>query len=405
MKTIGIIAEFNPFHRGHEYLIREAKKQTGAQYCIAAMSGYYVQRGEPAVLDKYTRTRMALAGGADLVVELPCAFATCAAPDFASAGVRLIAALGADFLAFGSESGDIGALKRTAEALGAESEEISAMLRSQMKSGSTYAVSLSRALSAKADGTGPAAGSNDILAAEYLKALSAIGSPFTPAAVKRVGEAYNSGTAPDPEGFASASAIRKLFLDGRESEASRYIPRACLPLPANAEGRSVFVRTGDFSDMLKAALIRCGDPASYCGISTALAARIRRLSPDPCTYDELVGLLRTRSIQASTVSRGLLHILLGYTARQHDSFQQDGYALYARILGFRRESLPLLHQIKKNASVPLITKVADASSLLSPNGNAMLDLEIRGSLLYRQAVYTRSRLLLPDEYRAGPVIL
>ena len=107
IKTAGIIAEYNPFHNGHQYQIEEIRRQTGADFVIVAMSGDFVQRGEPAIFDKYTRTRMALCGGADLVVELPALFATSSAEDFAACGVSLLGSLGTDFLCFGSESGNL----------------------------------------------------------------------------------------------------------------------------------------------------------------------------------------------------------------------------------------------------------------------------------------------------------
>ena len=138
-KVIGIIAEYNPFHGGHKFQIEEAKKRTGADWCVAAMSGDFVQRGEPAVYSKYLRTRMALSCGADLVVELPSAFAVSSAEDFAACGVALLTGLGAvDVLCFGSEDGDISRIQKAAGILAQEGGDFSSLLSLGLRSGLSW---------------------------------------------------------------------------------------------------------------------------------------------------------------------------------------------------------------------------------------------------------------------------
>ena len=138
IKTAGIIAEYNPFHNGHHYQIEQVRRQTGADYVIAVMSGDFVQRGEPAIFDKYTRTNMALRGGADLVVELPTLFATSSAEDFSACGVALLEKLGTDILCFGSESGNLELLQKAADILVAEPEGWSILLQKYLKQGESY---------------------------------------------------------------------------------------------------------------------------------------------------------------------------------------------------------------------------------------------------------------------------
>lgn len=139
MRTVGIIAEYNPFHRGHEYQIRQAREALGADWIVAAVSGDFVQRGEPAVFDKYTRTAMALSCGVDLVIELPSAFATGSAEDFAACGVSLLDQTGVvDTLCFGSESGDLSSLQATAELLCQESSDFQDILRGLLKQGISF---------------------------------------------------------------------------------------------------------------------------------------------------------------------------------------------------------------------------------------------------------------------------
>ena len=148
MKTVGIIAEYNPFHNGHAYQITEAKRITGADYAVVVMSGNFVQRGTPAVWDKYTRTRAALLGGADLVFELPVVYATASAEYFAEGGVALLTALGVDTLCFGSECGDIDALMEIAKILIDESPEFKEALNISLREGNSYPLAREDALKA-----------------------------------------------------------------------------------------------------------------------------------------------------------------------------------------------------------------------------------------------------------------
>lgn len=190
IKTAGIIAEYNPFHNGHQYQIEEIRRQTGADFVIAAMSGDFVQRGEPAIFDKYTRTRMALCGGADLVVELPALFATSSAEDFAACGVSLLGSLGTDFLCFGSESGNLSHLQKAAEILSEESAIWQPLLQTYLKQGETYPSARSLAVAELTGDPGLStllATPNNILAVEYLKALKQQRSSMIPVTIRRRG--------------------------------------------------------------------------------------------------------------------------------------------------------------------------------------------------------------------------
>ena len=138
MKIVGLITEYNPFHAGHLYHMQQARELTGADYCVVLMSGSFVQRGEPAIFDKYRRTKAALLAGADLVLEMPAAFSTASAHEFAAYGVALLSAIGVDAVVFGSECGQIEFLKQAASALNHESAEFQERLRKGLKAGLTY---------------------------------------------------------------------------------------------------------------------------------------------------------------------------------------------------------------------------------------------------------------------------
>ena len=232
MNVIGIIAEYNPFHNGHAYQIAHVRKNLHADYIVVAASGDYVQRGEPALLDKYTRARMALSSGADVVLELPVLWSTASAELFADAGISLFEKMGCvNGICFGAERGDLALLRRIADVLADEPADLKASLKHNLKSGSTFPKAREAALlsyfsgSAGQNGALPVsaealssllASPNNILALEYLKSLRRRASSITPYLLKREGAAYHetsirSGASEVP---ASASAIRHTLFAG-----------------------------------------------------------------------------------------------------------------------------------------------------------------------------------------------
>ena len=213
MKTIGIIAEYNPFHNGHAYQIAELKRKTNADFVVIAMSGDFVQRGAPAIIDKYCRAEMALLCGADLVIELPAVWAVSSAEDFAMAGVTLFDKMGCiDGICFGAESDQLPQLKSIAGVLAEEPDIYRSALSSYLKKGLAFPAARAAALSDYFKSTGmnflisildtP----NNILAVEYLKALKRRNSAMTPILIPRAGSGYHDTTINTPT--ASASAIR-----------------------------------------------------------------------------------------------------------------------------------------------------------------------------------------------------
>ena len=222
MKITGVICEFNPFHKGHEYLIKSLRAR-GAELIICAMSGSFVQRGEPAVADKYTRAAMAALCGADVVVELPFPCCAASAEYFAAAGVAVLGAMGVDTLGFGSECGDIEALLAAAEVV--SGRDFAECYRRRCLEGEGAAAAYFGAFR-EVTGHEMPSGSNDILGLEYIKAARRAGAELEFETVRRVGSAYRSGEV-DSE-MPSASAIRKLILTSGVESVTRYIPEAAL---------------------------------------------------------------------------------------------------------------------------------------------------------------------------------
>lgn len=255
MKTVGLVTEYNPFHNGHLYHIKKAKEVTQADFCVIVMSGDFIQRGAPAITDKYTRTKMALLGGADLVIELPVSYATASAERFAHGAVSLLADTGiVDTLCFGSESGEITPFLTAAAHLTNESGLFVKVLQDGLKSGLSFPAARKQALSLTDKKTAELLQTpNNILGVEYVKALSRLNSSIVPYTIKREGSAYHADTL---TGYLdSASAIRKLLLSPEENSAffetpENSIPKACISLLKEQAEKNAFLCEDDFSQLL-----------------------------------------------------------------------------------------------------------------------------------------------------------
>ena len=257
MKIVGLITEYNPFHAGHLYHMQQARKLTGADYCVVLMSGSFVQRGEPAIFDKYLRTKTALLAGADLVLEIPAAFSTASAHEFATYGVALLSAIGVDAVVFGSECGQIEILKQAAYALNHESAEFQERLRKGLKAGLTYPQARAKALETEDTWASVLSSPNNILGIEYLRAAEDLHSPMEFYTISRKGSGYHEDTLADAN-FPSASAIRGIIRNSLSKDKDLLdILASHLPAvthPAYTGAVPVFV--DDFSELLNAAVLQ-----------------------------------------------------------------------------------------------------------------------------------------------------
>lgn len=411
--TVGIIAEYNPFHNGHRYHIEQARKLTGADYVIAVMSGDFVQRGLPAIYDKHTRAAMALHSGADLVLEMPALFATSSAEDFSACGIALLDRLGVvDAVCFGSECGEIQPLRAVADILAREPEPYTQLLRSHLREGLTFPEARARVLLEYAN---EASGEirhlldspNNILGIEYCKALIRRNSPMKPVTVMRTGKGYHdSALGVREEEFSSASGIRHA-LESSESpdHLGAQVPKAVLRLIQ--ESPPLFPSA--FTAVLNAELLRLverGDILSdYADVSEELESRIRRRILEYASYEERAVQLKTRQYTHTRISRALLHLMLGMKKEDMDFYRQQDYAPYARVLGFKKESAPLLSQIKAVGGLPLITKTADAGQILPPDAWRLLKQDFYCSHLYHAVLSSHTGAPALNEYNRPLVIL
>ena len=405
MKIVGLITEYNPFHAGHLYHMQQARELTGADYCVVLMSGSFVQRGEPAIFDKYLRTKTALLAGADLVLEIPVAFSTASAHEFAAYGVALLSAIGVDAVVFGSECGQIEILKQAAYALNYESAEFQERLRKGLKAGLTYPQARAKALEMEDTWASVLSSPNNILGIEYLRAAEDLHSLMEFYTISRKGSGYHEDTLADAN-FPSASAIRGIIRNSLSKDKDLLdILASHLPAvthPAYTGAVPVFV--DDFSELLNAAILQMQATFSIADLSPELAARLAKPPYFPLSFEKRIQALKTRQLTYTRVSRALLHLALGMREEDISRWKDEGYALYARILGFRRQSSPLLSCLHKKSSIPLITKMADAAQNLSPSALALLEQEVYASHLY-QTVRIKRGGVFQNEYTEGLVFV
>ena len=329
MKTAAIIAEYNPFHNGHAYQLEEVRKTSGADFLIILMSGDFVQRGTPAIFDKYVRTQAALSGGADLVLELPLAFATGSAPRFAEGAVSILNGLGiVEELWFGSEEGSMERFDLLAEILINEPEEYREYLKDFLRKGLSYPAARSKALTefcslenrqdAK-DNTSTSSledflkEPNNILGLEYILALKKHNSSIKPRTLQRTGSGYH---AEELEGnFSSATAIRSSIMEGGIQSIASSVPENCYYLYEETASKGLYVMPDQLSEALRYQLWK--EPKeSLCrilDINEELANRILNLRPEFKGFEAFAELLQTRNQTKTGMQRALLHILLGVT--------------------------------------------------------------------------------------------
>ena len=411
MKICGLITEYNPFHNGHIHHIEEARRITGCDYLVVVMSGNYVQRGTPAIIDKYERTRMALNHGVDLVLELPVLFATASAETFATAAVSLLHQLGCvDSLVFGTELGYLESLKKIADVLNHEPRKFSNDLKDFLRIGYSYPAARAAALdlyfNGEIEGLDEILESpNNILGIEYLRALERLDCPITPYTIKRWKTDYHEKQLFDD--VASATAIRNMLYeeDGVE-RITPYVPAFVAREFALKHGISAPIRANDFSQILQYRLEQEKDHLTdYLDFSPELAERVRNLLPDCYNFKEWAAALKSKTYTRTRINRILLHLILNIRTEDLEKYKDEDYCMYARILGFRGESAPLLKEIRENTNLPMISKMADAKEILNDKAMELLQLEIDSTNIFRNVVYQKYGALLKDEFTAGLIKL
>ncbi|HWR07337.1 nucleotidyltransferase [Sporomusa sp.] len=362
MNTVGMIVEYNPFHNGHLWHLTEARRISGAKFAIGVMSGNFLQRGEPAIIDKWSRAAMAVKAGVDLVIELPTVFTVRSAQYFATGGIQLLSRLGVvSHICFGAESADLSLLTSAATAL--SRSDIGNTLRLKMKTGQTYAASLATTLS-ESLGIDPGIihSPNNILAIEYLRAISSYAPQLIPLPIQRRSSNYHDSYI--TSSIASATAIRSAIIkNNRLSPAS--MAWQSLP-PANAEQINALITAGRapvtfdaFSTIILAKLrsMRLNELSALPDVNEGLHNKISDSALKASTIHELLSLIKSKRYPLTRLQRIIIHALLGTTKTKIAHFDQSG-PLYARILAFNQNGRMLLREIDRHSTIPVITKTS-----------------------------------------------
>lgn len=357
MRLIGIIAEYNPFHNGHAYQIRQLREACPDAGIIVVMSGAITQRGTIAIMDQWQRARLAVTppAGCDLVFELPLLFACRSAQYFADGGVALLTRLGCTDIAFGAECGDLEQLQRAAAT--ADTAAVQTILHDYLQAGASYAAALTAATARQA-GLPPELlkEPNNILAIEYLRALRRQGSSLQPHLIQRQGRAYHDL---ELTPMASAAAIRSELMTGNPdwNQLASAVPPHVLNALQQIQALPDMTR---LLPAIKLLLTRTDSTAlqAIYGLHTreGLENRLRQTARTAATFEELVHAACSPRHTASHIRRLLIYLLLGLTAETAADQTACG-PQYARLLAAGPHGKQLLHELKQLSSIPMITKL------------------------------------------------
>lgn len=409
MKVLGIVVEYNPFHNGHIYHLEQSKAASGCDAVVCVMSGNFIQRGEPAFINKFARAQAALYNGADLVIELPHPFAMSSAEYFAYGAVKILDSIGiVDCICFGSEHGKIDELKLISDILSFEPESYKTELKKQLSLGLSFPVARQNAIklylqkelperskTATEDGSLSAIlpqlleTSNNILGIEYLKALNKLGSPIKPMTIKRISNSYNNTELTGS--ISSATAIRTSILKG-EGSGSNLTEESFISLPPASssiiereftEGRGP-IGIKQYEGMVLALLrkMTISDIRELPDVSEGLEYRIKNACESSGTIEELIENIATKRYARTRIQRILFSALTGVTKNDSQLFMRYGGPQYARILGFNQTGRVLLSRMKKTSIIPVIMKASDYKTSCNSLLTRMLDIEASSTDLY-----------------------
>lgn len=344
MKIAGIIAEYNPFHRGHAYHIKRTREMTGCDYVAVCMDGHFTQRGEPACMSKWMRARMAIACGADIVVELPALYAVRTADAFARGGVDILGGMGVDFLSFGSEIDDMDLIRKLAAIRAHEPEAVSRKIREYLDAGMSHARARGLAVGEYLNIDPELLNRpNLILATEYIRAIIEKYPHIRPVPVARIGDYHGEELCQ----FASASAIRAAFSRGEKENALD-----CLPDEVRGFAAPDAMHPMDDLIMYRLRSMTAEQIAALPDVCEGLDSRLYRLCRETGTREQLLEALKCKRYTHARLSRMLAHALMGMT---QDLIENHPVPGYARIIAVSENAGPLLKELTNRASVPIIS--------------------------------------------------
>ncbi|MCG7342766.1 nucleotidyltransferase [Sporosarcina sp. ACRSL] len=363
MKATGIVVEYNPLHNGHVYHAHQARLATNADVIIAVMSGNFLQRGEPAFVDKWTRTKMALASGVDIVFELPYRFATANAPDFAHGAIELLHSAGCSAFCFGSEDGNIAPFQNSLHLIDRHTEKYQTAVKDAVSKGMSYPMALNEAYKTIQDVQTdvPVADlslPNNILGFHYMEAARSIGSSMEAVTIKRMGAGYHDETLEHPK-IASATGIRKSFFSSETlDDVFEFLPQTTTNLLLEWQlDRKRFGNWDSFYPFLRYIILRDG-PArlrSIADVSEGLENLFFRAAQSQSSFQAFMDAVKSKRYTWTRLQRMLTHLLTGFTKEAREEMEKP---TYLRLLGMTNVGRQYLNGQKKVLPLPLVSKVA-----------------------------------------------
>lgn len=396
MKSVGLIVEYNPFHNGHKFHIKKAKEITGAEVVTAVMSGNFLQRGEPAVFNKWIRTEAALRNGVDIVIELPVIYSSQSAEIFATGAVSILNSLKIENIVFGAESENIDVIKFIAES--EKSEEIKfemdEVIKREMKSGQSYPNAFSKAVK-EILGYEEILTPNNILGLEYLRALNRINSNIKPFAIKREGVEFHSTEAVGD--IASATAIRKKIFEGNFEEIKKSVPNNCYELFTEEIKNKKTAQIEEYYNILKYSILSQPEKLKYIqDIEQGFDIRIYKGVLKSKNFEQFFSEIITKRYTISRVYRILTHILLDIDIEITEKAKLITPP-YCRILGINNKGREYIRKVKKELEIFLISNVKNVNEKLSKHGTAVFEFDNRADEIYK--------ILNHYEERKNPIIV
>lgn len=391
MRVLGLIVEYNPFHNGHLYHLEQAKSLCNADFVVCVMSGNFIQRGEPAIVNKWARAKMALQCGVDLVIELPVTYAMSSAEFFAYGAVRILNDIGlVDYLCFGSEAADIDTFNIIADILINEPESYKYILKQELHKGKSFPASREVALKSYLAETGNnindfeavIGSSNNILGIEYIKALKRLNSKITPLSIKRINNDYTSEKITGR--ISSATSIRKL-IQTQKNQLDMVLPdisRNILEEEFNSGRGPIYPNMYELLILSSIRRMTKEELKQLPYVSEGMENRIKDAAESSGTFDELIDNISTKRYTRTRVQRILTSVMTGLTSEGLDTFNKFGGPQYARVLGLNNKGRLLLSNINKITHLPVITKTANFSKSCNPLLRRMLEIESSATDMY-----------------------
>lgn len=401
MSVLGIVSEYNPFHNGHLLHLNESKKLTNSNYTVCVISGNFIQRGEPALIDKWSRAKMALRSGVDLVIELPVVYSLQSAELFAYGGIKILNSLGIiDTLCFGSESGNIAGLDAVASILLEEPWEYRYFLKTFLDEGLSFPQSRLKALNQMLDCpdlknilTSP----NNILGIEYLKAITFLRSPIVPFTIKRNNDYSETELTGN---ISSATSIRQTLLQNNNlDDIKENVPQTTFDILKEEFDKGCGpVFSKDFEQVILTTIRKMSieEIKNIFDVNEGLENKIKKSASKANNLEELISLIKSKRYTQTRIQRILFHILLGIEKSFYEEASIQGGPQYIRVLGFNENGKKLLSTAKKKATLPIITKVADFKNNENETFNKMLQYDITATNLYTLAYKN-------PQYRVGDI--